>query len=74
LKTSPEPNKREEWMVELPPAHTVALGLGSIPRKFKTSDGPDLSDRSIWTDTPVDKRRKQKVISFCFNQIFKKIQ
>ncbi|XP_001606446.1 GPALPP motifs-containing protein 1 [Nasonia vitripennis] len=59
-KTSPEKNKREEWMTELPPAHAVALGLGSIPRKFKTSEGPDLSDRSMWTDTPADRLRKEK--------------
>lgn len=47
-------------MTELPPAHAVALGLGSIPRKFKTSEGPDLSDRSMWTDTPADRLRKEK--------------
>lgn len=47
-------------MTELPPAHALALGLGSIPRKFKSSEGPDMSDRSMWTDTPSDKLKKQK--------------
>ena len=60
FQTSPEKNKREEWMVELPPAHAVALGLGSINRKFKTSEGPDMSDRTMWTDTPADRLRKEK--------------
>lgn len=45
-------------MTELPPVQGVALGLG--PRKFKTRDGPDLSDRSSWSDTPADKMRKQQ--------------
>ena len=45
-------------MIELPPVHAVALGLG--PRKFKTKEGPDMSDRSIWTDTPEDRLRKQR--------------
>lgn len=72
FQTSPEKNKREEWMTELPPAHAVALGLGSIPRKFKTSEGPDLSDRSMWTDTPADRLRKEKekVLLLHFNVIF----
>ncbi|XP_014217602.1 GPALPP motifs-containing protein 1 [Copidosoma floridanum] len=56
----PEKKNREEWMVKLPPAHAVALGLGLIPRKFKTHEGPDMSDRSVWTDTPADKVGKQK--------------
>ncbi|XP_051167886.1 uncharacterized protein DDB_G0283697 [Leptopilina boulardi] len=50
--------KREEWMTELPPVQAVSLGLG--PRKFKTRDGPDLSDRSSWSDTPADKMRKKQ--------------
>ncbi|XP_058800419.1 GPALPP motifs-containing protein 1 [Phymastichus coffea] len=59
-KTAPEEKKREEWMTELPPAHAIALGLGSIPRTFRTKEGPDMSDRSMWTDTPADRLRKQK--------------
>ncbi|XP_043472478.1 myb-like protein X [Leptopilina heterotoma] len=50
--------KREEWMTELPAVQAVSLGLG--PRKFKTRDGPDLSDRSSWSDTPADKMRKKQ--------------
>ncbi|KAG5308986.1 GPAM1 protein, partial [Acromyrmex insinuator] len=50
-------NKREEWMTELPSAQAANLGLG--PRKFKLRDGPDMSDRSCWTDTPAQKARKQ---------------
>ncbi|XP_012526288.1 protein starmaker [Monomorium pharaonis] len=51
-------NKREEWMTELPPAQAVNLGLG--PRKFRLRDGPDMSDRSCWTDTPAKKAWKQR--------------
>ncbi|KAL6255198.1 hypothetical protein P5V15_013536 [Pogonomyrmex californicus] len=51
-------SKREEWMTELPPAQAANLGLG--PRKFKLRDGPDMSDRSCWTDTPVQKAQKQR--------------
>ncbi|KAL0128347.1 hypothetical protein PUN28_003557 [Cardiocondyla obscurior] len=50
-------NKREEWMTELPPAQAANLGLG--PRKFRLRDGPDMSDRSCWTDTPAQKARKK---------------
>lgn len=50
-------NKREEWMTELPPAQAANLGLG--PRKFRLRDGPDMSDRSCWTDTPTQKAQKQ---------------
>lgn len=50
-------NKREEWMTELPPAQAANLGLG--PRKFRLRDGPDMSDRSCWTDTPAQRARKQ---------------
>ncbi|XP_011138259.1 histone-lysine N-methyltransferase, H3 lysine-4 specific [Harpegnathos saltator] len=51
-------NKREEWMTELPPAQAANLGLG--PRKFRIRDGPDMSDRSCWTDTPAQKVQKQR--------------
>lgn len=66
FQSTPEKNKREEWMTELPPSHAVALGLGSIPRKFKTSEGPDMSDRTMWTDTPEDRLRKEKEKVRCF--------
>ncbi|XP_043288110.1 zinc finger CCCH domain-containing protein 13 [Venturia canescens] len=52
-----EEKKREEWMTELPPAKGVNLGLG--PRKFRIRPAPDMSDRSSWTDTPVDRARKR---------------
>ncbi|XP_011496987.1 PREDICTED: GPALPP motifs-containing protein 1 [Ceratosolen solmsi marchali] len=58
-KISSEKRKREEWMVELPPTHAIALSFESRSRKFKMNEGSDLSDRSMWTDTPVDKYFKQ---------------
>ncbi|XP_076662225.1 uncharacterized protein LOC143365704 [Halictus rubicundus] len=50
--------QREEWMTELPPAQISNLQLG--PRKFRVRAGPDMSDRSCWTDTPAKKAEKQK--------------
>ncbi|XP_075237972.1 GPALPP motifs-containing protein 1 [Lycorma delicatula] len=47
---------RESWMVELPPERAKSLGLG--PRSFRMKEGPDMSDRSDWTDTPADRERK----------------
>ncbi|KOC70765.1 Uncharacterized protein KIAA1704 [Habropoda laboriosa] len=41
-------NQREEWMIELPPTQTNNLGLTS--RKFRIKEGPDMSDRSCWTN------------------------
>lgn len=54
-------NQREEWMIELPPTQINNLGLTA--RKFRMKAGPDMSDRSCWTDTPAKKaeRRKQRV-------------
>jgi hypothetical protein len=56
-----EPNKdkakvREEWMLELPEVKAANFGLG--PRQFRSKAGPDLSDRSSWTDTPDKKEKK----------------
>lgn len=68
LQTEPQKNQREEWMLELPPTQAVALGLG--PRKFKTREGPDMSDRSMWTDTPADRLRKQQEKVRCDNSKF----
>ncbi|KAG5900588.1 hypothetical protein JTB14_017446 [Gonioctena quinquepunctata] len=48
---------REEWMLELPEVKAAHLGLG--PRQFRAKAGPDLSDRSSWTDTPQDKVKKK---------------
>lgn len=53
---SSEINKRENWMLELPPQKATSLGLG--PRTFRTREGPDMGDRSCWTDTPADKLQK----------------
>ncbi|XP_044018885.1 uncharacterized protein DDB_G0287625 isoform X2 [Aphidius gifuensis] len=50
--------KREEWMTELPSIQTAHLGL--VPRSFRSKPGPDMSDRSSWTDTPVDRAKKQR--------------
>nr|XP_018905436.1 PREDICTED: GPALPP motifs-containing protein 1 [Bemisia tabaci] len=51
--------KRETWMLELPAASSAAIGLG--PRSFRLKEGPDMSDRSSWTDTPEDKQRKERL-------------
>nr|XP_034189578.1 serine/threonine-protein kinase fray2 [Osmia lignaria]XP_034189579.1 serine/threonine-protein kinase fray2 [Osmia lignaria]XP_034189580.1 serine/threonine-protein kinase fray2 [Osmia lignaria]XP_034189581.1 serine/threonine-protein kinase fray2 [Osmia lignaria] len=51
-------NQREEWMTELPAVQVSNLGLTS--RKFRMKSGPDMSDRSCWTDTPAKKAVKQK--------------
>lgn len=51
-------NQREEWMTELPPAQVSNLGLTT--RKFRVRTGPDMSDRSCWTDTPAKKAEKQR--------------
>ncbi|XP_018561353.1 GPALPP motifs-containing protein 1 [Anoplophora glabripennis] len=49
---------REEWMLTLPEAKAASFGLG--PRQFRRKAGPDLSDRSSWTDTPEDKAKKKQ--------------
>lgn len=51
-------NQREEWMTELPPAEMNNVGLTA--RKFRIRAGPDMSDRSCWTDTPAKKAAKEK--------------
>lgn len=43
-------------MLELPPEKAANLGLGA--RQFRKREGPDMSNRSEWTDTPSDKQRK----------------
>lgn len=45
-------------MIELPSIQTAHLGL--VPRSFRSKPGPDMSDRSSWTDTPVDREKKQR--------------
>ncbi|KAF6209973.1 hypothetical protein GE061_015728 [Apolygus lucorum] len=53
------PKKREEWMIELPDARRAEFGLG--PRKFRAREAPDMSDRSSWTDTPEEKKRREEL-------------
>lgn len=69
-------NKREEWMTELPSAQAANLGLG--PRKFRLRDGPDMSDRSCWTDTPTQKAQKQmdlvNIKKYVFMHLYFKLQ
>ena len=36
----------------------MCIGIG--PRKFRTT-ASDLGDRSVWTDTPADRHRKDQV-------------
>lgn len=56
--TSRNEGGREEWMTELPEVRTVTdLGLGA--RQFRTKDGPDMSDRTSWTDTPNTVKKKK---------------
>ncbi|XP_054266420.1 GPALPP motifs-containing protein 1-like [Macrosteles quadrilineatus] len=57
--SSKDVNKREEWMLELPPEKASNLGLG--PRQFRMKEGPDMSNRSAWTDTPAEKKRKEEM-------------
>ncbi|KAM6950819.1 GPALPP motifs-containing protein 1 [Lycodopsis pacificus] len=52
---TPEVVARETWMTELPP-ELQHIGLGA--RTFKKKSGPESKDRSMWTDTPVDRERK----------------
>ncbi|XP_050429526.1 GPALPP motifs-containing protein 1 [Adelges cooleyi] len=47
---------REMWMLELPPEKAANIGLGA--RQFRKREGPDMSNRSEWTETPHDKQKK----------------
>lgn len=47
---------REKWMLELPEGKARFIGLEA--RSFRAKEGPDMSDRSSWTDTPEEKARK----------------
>uniref|UniRef100_A0A1E1W792 DUF3752 domain-containing protein n=1 Tax=Pectinophora gossypiella TaxID=13191 RepID=A0A1E1W792_PECGO len=53
---STDAKSREQWMLELPEAKAKYLGLEA--RSFRAKEGPDMSDRSSWTDTPEEKNRK----------------
>lgn len=50
---------REEWMTELPAVKSLT-SLGVTARQFRAKEGPDMSDRSSWTDTPQDKEKKKQ--------------
>lgn len=50
---------RESWMTELPSAG-LSQSIGLQARTFKARAGPDMSDRSSWTDTPADREKKAK--------------
>ncbi|XP_063393697.1 splicing factor, arginine/serine-rich 19 [Cydia fagiglandana] len=47
---------REQWMLELPEGKAKYMGLEA--RTFRAKEGPDMSNRSSWTDTPEEKARK----------------
>lgn len=46
-------------MTELPPE--MGKNFGLTGRTFSKGGGPENKDRSEWTDTPVDKIKKEKV-------------
>lgn len=48
---------REQWMLELPEGKAKYMGLEA--RTFRAKEGPDMSNRSSWTDTPEEKARKK---------------
>uniref|UniRef100_A0AAY4B9J3 GPALPP motifs-containing protein 1 n=1 Tax=Denticeps clupeoides TaxID=299321 RepID=A0AAY4B9J3_9TELE len=58
IDNEPKELKRETWMTELPP-ELQHIGLG--PRTFKKRSGPEDKDRSIWTDTPAERERKEQL-------------
>lgn len=49
---------REAWMTELPPE--IGKNFGLTSRSFRTNAAPVNEDRSVWTDTPADRVRKEK--------------
>ncbi|XP_061165806.1 GPALPP motifs-containing protein 1-like [Saccostrea echinata] len=58
-KNEPESQpKRESWMTELPDC--LGQNIGLTARTFRANAGPDMSDRSMWTDSPADRARKEK--------------
>ncbi|CAH0557258.1 unnamed protein product [Brassicogethes aeneus] len=58
LTNNKNKQSREEWMLELPEVKAANFGLG--PRQFRSKTGPDMSDRSSWTDTPSTKKNKKQ--------------
>ena len=57
------PAERDSWMTELPDKLSQAFS-GTTARTFRTNPVPEISDadRSLWTDTPADRERKEQVI------------
>jgi len=47
-------------MVELPPEMTKNFGVTARKFSTKTETSSD-KDRSVWTDTPADRARKEQV-------------
>ena len=63
-------------MVELPPEMTKNFGVTARKFSSKTSTSVD-KDRSVWTDTPADRARKEQVwclylnsLSICFKHFW----
>jgi len=48
--------QRETWMLELPEANAKNFGLGA--RQFSRKGKTEVGDRSGWTQTPEEKKRK----------------
>lgn len=49
-------------MVELPPE--MSKNFGVTARKFSTKTPTSTNkDRSVWTDTPADRARKEQVLA-----------
>lgn len=48
---------RDEWMTALPAVRKVT-NMGLVARQFKAKAGPEIGDRTGWTDTPGDRERK----------------
>lgn len=59
-------------MTELPSAE-LNRSLGLQARTFRAKAGPDMSDRSGWTDTPADREKKAKVKKDTSNIIYLKV-
>ncbi|XP_068203336.1 GPALPP motifs-containing protein 1-like isoform X2 [Palaemon carinicauda] len=53
------PQKRESWMLELPEDKPNFCGLA--PRQFLKKAPQEKGDRSVWTDTPSDRKRKEEM-------------
>lgn len=59
---------REEWMTALPEVRKVG-NMGLVARQFKTKTGPEIGDRSGWTDTPSDRERKAQKLEPTIDEV-----